>query len=125
MINKIEKLKELASGLNARIDNLRNKTTKLEHVRNQIVNQFRKDFEVGTVSDTITQWDKLTWDEFDKEAMRLVGVTTTCMSVDWQEYFLLEKEKAEQLKADIENEDQEINRILAELHTLTKKKVVI
>lgn len=125
MINKIEKLKELASSLNVHIDSQRSKTAKLEHVRNQIVNQFRKDFEVGTISDTIAAWDKLTWEEFDKETMRLVGVTTTCMSVDWQEYFLLEKEKAEQLRNEIEEEDKEINRLLAELHSLTKKKVVI
>jgi len=125
MIHKIERLKELASSLNSKLDTLIDKQNKLHSMRNQVVNQFRKDFEVGTVTNPIATWDNTTWVEFDKEATSLVGTASSCMTADWEEYFLLEKEKADQLKLEIAREDKEINRILDELHSLTQKRVVI
>lgn len=87
-------------------------------------------FSIDKLSRKLESWHELTFADFIKElnkAIKTAGGTplTKLQEMEWMEVFETKKTEAQQLKAEIEKTDAEIDRMVYALYGLTEEEIAI
>ena len=73
----------------------------------------------------INSWQKLDFGEFLKELKKLKIKLSLKEAAEWMQYFNEQKQKAVELKTEIDKTDREIDQMVYELYGLTKDEIKI
>ena len=73
----------------------------------------------------LESWHELTYVEFIKELAKKKVKMGLADEAEWEEYFLAEKTKAQQLIAEIERTDREIDQMVYKLYDLADDEIAI
>ncbi len=93
-------------------------------------------FELSNVSNKLKNWHELEFGGFLKELEKArkksakenkteYSKLTLSEEAEWMQYFKEQKQKAEELKAEIDKTDKEIDQMVYELYGLTDEEIAI
>lgn len=100
------------------------------------IHLLKSKFGINTVSKKIQKWHELEFGEFLKELEKArkksakenkteYNKLSLSEEAEWMQYFNEQKQKAEELKAEIEKTDKEIDQMVYELYGLTEEEINI
>ena len=101
-----------------------------------LVDIVKTKFNLDKTSKKIDNWHELEFGEFIKELEKVRKQTATAATrgfipltlseqAEWMQYFNEQKNKAQELKSEIEKTDKEIDRMVYELYGLTEEEIAI
>ena len=73
----------------------------------------------------LENWYELTFTDFVKELKKKKIKLSLSEEAEWEDYFIVEKQKAIEIKAEIIKTDKEIDQMVYELYGLTQKEIEI
>ena len=85
----------------------------------------QRKFEIEELPGKLQNWHEITYAEFIKELGKKKVRLSLSEEAEWEEYFNQEKQKALELKAQIDATDKEIDRMVYELYGLTEEEIRI
>jgi type I restriction-modification system DNA methylase subunit len=85
----------------------------------------KRKFELLNIPKKFEEWYVLTYGDFLKELNKLKIKLSINQETEWEDYFLIEKEKAIKIKSQIDQTDKEIDRMVYELYGLTQEEIQI
>lgn len=91
----------------------------------KFIRTLQRKFEINKLSKKLENWHELTYAEFIKELGKKKIKMGLGDEAEWEEYFLAEKTKAQQLIAEIERTDREIDQMVYKLYDLTHDEIAI
>ncbi|MEZ4797288.1 MAG: TaqI-like C-terminal specificity domain-containing protein [Flavobacteriaceae bacterium] len=121
-------------------ENLLSFNSNLQKLRNALINLVLNKFNIEKPSKKLQNWHELDFGEFLKElesARKKATMSTDLSPLDayaklslneeaeWMQYFNEQKQKAEELKAEIEKTDKAIDQMVYELYGLTEEEIAI
>ena len=136
----LKKLKFPKSLATNGIDNNAQDLSELNNSFSQLVNKFislfQSKFEINKLTNKLKAWHELNFGDFLKELEKArkksakeneteYSKLTLSEEAEWMQYFNEQKQKAEELKTEIEKTDKEIDQMVYELYGLTKEEINI
>lgn len=97
----------------------------LQDLTGKFIRTLQRKFEIDKLSKKLENWHKLTYAEFIKELGKKKIKMSLADEAEWEEYFLAEQIKAQQLIAEIERTDREIDQMVYKLYDLTADEIAI
>ena len=97
----------------------------LLEIKNNYVLHVQSKFEIENPSQKIQNWYLLEFKEFLKELEKAKVKLSLSEEAEWMQYFNEQKEKAQNLKSEIEKTNKEINQMVYELYGLTEEEIKI
>lgn len=85
----------------------------------------QRKFELEDLPKKLQDWYLLTYAEFIKELAKKKIKLSLAQEAEWEDYFMSERKKALDLKAQIDATDKEIDRMVYELYGLTEEEIGI
>ena len=102
------------------------KTTKqLQEASQKFQRSIERKFELTELSNKLQEWYQLSYAEFVKELAKKKKKLSPSDEAEWETYFLQEQKKAQELKANIDATDKEIDQMVYELYELTEEEIRI
>ena len=103
---------------------------------NKFISLFQSKFEINKLTNKLKAWHELNFGDFLKELEKArkksakeneteYSKLTLSEEAEWMQYFNEQKQKAEELKTEIEKTDKEIDQMVYELYGLTKEEINI
>lgn len=97
----------------------------LQDLTGKFIRILQRKFEIEKLSKKLENWHELTYAEFIKELAKKKVKMSLSEEAEWEEYFLAEQAKAQQLMLQIENTDKEIDQMVYKLYDLTDDEIAI
>ena len=97
----------------------------LQEVSQKFQRMIMRKFEIEKLSTKLQNWYLLNFDEFIKELSKVKVKLSLSQKADWEDYFVVEKEKAEILNNEITKTDKEIDKMVYELYRLSKDGIKV
>ena len=97
----------------------------LQDLTGKFIRTLQRKFEIEKLSKKLENWYELTYAEFIKELAKKKVKMSLSDEAEWEEYFLAEQAKAQQLMLQIENTDKEIDQMVYKLYDLTDDEIAI
>ncbi|MCG3882765.1 TaqI-like C-terminal specificity domain-containing protein [Psychrobacter sp. Ps3] len=97
----------------------------LQDTTGKFIRILQRKFEIEKLSKKLENWHELTYAEFIKELAKKKVKMSLSEEAEWEEYFLAEQAKAQQLMLQIENTDKEIDQMVYKLYDLTDDEIAI
>lgn len=97
----------------------------LQDTTGKFIRTLQRKFEIEKLSKKLENWYELTYAEFIKELAKKKVKMSLSDEAEWEEYFLAEQAKAQQLMLQIENTDKEIDQMVYKLYDLTDDEIAI
>jgi len=98
----------------------------LQEVSQKFIRILQRKFEaLDKVSKNLEKWYELTYADFIKELKKKKIVLSLSEESEWEDYFLVEQQKAIALKTKIDQTDKEIDAMVYELYGLTDEEIKI
>ncbi len=97
----------------------------LQTLTSRFTRTLQRKFEIDKLSKKLENWYELTYAEFIKELTKKKIKMSLGDEAEWEEYFLAEQTKAQQLLAEIERTDSEIDQMVYKLYELTADEIAI
>ena len=97
----------------------------LQDTTGKFIRTLQRKFEIEKLSKKLENWHELTYAEFIKELAKKKVKMSLSEEAEWEEYFLAEQAKAQQLMLQIENTDKEIDQMVYKLYDLTDDEIAI
>lgn len=88
-------------------------------------NHLRSKFEVAKLTTKLQNWHKLELKDFLKELKKAKIKLSLSEEAEWMQYFNEQKQKAQDLKSEINRIDSEIDKMVYELYELTDEEIKI
>jgi type I restriction-modification system DNA methylase subunit len=85
----------------------------------------QRKFNLTDLSGKLQNWYSLTYAELIKELGKVKIKMSLSDEAEWEDYFLLESKKAQEIKSKIETTDKEIDKMVYELYGLTEEEIKI
>ena len=131
--NPGEKIENKISEL---VSSIQNKWSEFASIRKHLTNLLQAKFSLEKLTKKIQNWTELNFGEFLKELEKARKKSTkeneaeyTKLSLseeaEWMQYFTEQKQKAAELKAQIDKTDKEIDQMVYELYELTEEEIAI
>jgi tRNA1(Val) A37 N6-methylase TrmN6 len=102
-----------------------NKTEYFQNSQIHFVQLLQNKFDIKKLTTKLQNWNELEFKEFMQELIKQKIKFSLSEEGDWLKYFNEEKEKAQNLKSDIEKTDKEIDQMVYELYGLTEEEIKI
>ncbi|MXV38309.1 N-6 DNA methylase [Flavobacteriaceae bacterium Ap0902] len=100
-------------------------TNDLIEVTDKFIRTLERRFEIDKLSKKLESWHDLSFAEFVKELKKKKVKLSLAEEAEWEDYFTVEKAKAETLKSQITKTDHEIDQMVYDLYGLTEEEVAI
>ena len=100
-------------------------TLQTEELTSKFIRTLQRKFEIDKLSKKLENWHELTYAEFVKELGKQKIKMSLGDEAEWEDYFLAEQIKAQQLLAEIEHTDSEIDQMVYKLYELTDDEIAI
>jgi hypothetical protein len=98
---------------------------KLNEITQKFQRTIQRKFEIEELPKKLQDWYKLSYAEFIKELAKKKVNLSLSQEAEWESYFTSESQKVLELKAQIDQTDQEIDRMVYELYNLTEEEIKI
>jgi hypothetical protein len=100
-------------------------TADMQTQTSKFTRTIQRKFSLEKLSVKLQDWYLLSYAEFIKELNKKKIKLSLSEEAEWEEYFTLEKQKAQTLKSEIAKIDKEIDRIVFELYGVTEEEIGI
>ena len=97
----------------------------LQEVSQKFQRMIMRKFEIEKLSTKLQNWYLLNFDEFMKELKKAKIKLSLSDEANWEDYFIVEKEKADTLSNEITKTDKEIDKMVYELYGLSDDEIKI
>lgn len=97
----------------------------LQSLAHKFQRTLQRKFELEKLSKKLESWYELSFAEFVKELKKKKIKLSLSEEAEWEDYFLQEQQKALALKQQIDNTDNEIDKMVYELYGLTDEEIKI
>ena len=97
----------------------------LQEVSQKFQRMIMRKFELEKLSTKLQNWYLLNFDEFMKELKKVKIKLSLSDEANWEDYFIVEKEKADTLSNEIIKTDKEIDRMVYELYGLNDDEIKV
>lgn len=98
----------------------------LQEASNKFIRTLQRKFEgLEKLSTKLENWYELSFNEFIKELKKKKIKLTLSEEAEWEDYFLVEQQKALALKQQIDATDKEIDQMVYQLYGLTEEEIKI
>lgn len=101
------------------------KTELYENILNRFLHFLQNKFEIEKPTTKLRSWNELEFVELLKELKKSKVKLTLSEEAEWMQYFTEQKEKAQNLKAEIDKTDSEIDQLVYQLYGLTPEEIEI
>src|SRR5690606_28270174 len=92
---------------------------------NNFILLLQSKFDITKPSKKLQNWHELVYGEFLKELKKNKIQLSLNEEAEWMQYFNEQKQKATELKAEIDKTDKEIDQMVYELYGLTDEEIKI
>jgi len=100
-------------------------TNELHELQIFLTDLLQSKFDIDKLSKNLQNWYELDFKEFLKELKKKKVKLVLEEEVEWMKYFNEQKQKAQQLQAEINKTDKEINQMVYKLYGLTEEEIKI
>ena len=100
-------------------------TADMQTLTSKFVRTIQRKFNFEIMTGKLQDWYLISYAEFIKELSNLKVKLSLSEEAEWEEYFTLEKQKAQTLKSEIAKTDKEIDQMVYELYGLTEDEIAI
>ena len=100
-------------------------TANLLALTSKFIRTVHRKFNFEKMTGKLQNWYLLSYAGFIKELSKKKVILTLSDEAEWEEYFILEKQKAQNLKSEIEKTDHKIDKMVYELYGLTEEEIKI
>lgn len=121
----LPKLPETADKFSQKADLMLSSNEQLQELISKFVRTLQRKFEIDKLNKKLESWHELTYAEFIKELSKKKIKMSLGEESEWEEYFLAEQTKAQQLALQIEHTDSEIDQMVYKLYDLTDDEIAI
>ena len=97
----------------------------LQEVSQKFQRMIMRKFEIEKLSTKLQNWYLLNFDEFMKELKKAKIKLSLSDEANWEDYFIVEKEKADTLSNEITKTDKEIDKMVYELYGLGDDEIKV
>ena len=97
----------------------------LQEVSQKFQRMIMRKFELEKLSTKLQNWYLLNFDEFMKELKKAKIKLSLSDEANWEDYFVVEKEKADTLSNEITKTDKEIDKMVYELYGLSDDEIKV
>ena len=97
----------------------------LQEVSQKFQRMIMREFNLEKLSTKLQNWYLLNFDEFIKELSKVKVKLSLSQKADWEDYFVVEKEKADTLSNEITKTDKEIDKMVYELYGLSDDEIKV
>lgn len=97
----------------------------LQELTSKFIRTLQRKFEIDKLSKKLENWYELTYADFITELSKKKIKMSLGEESEWEEYFLAEQTKAQQLALQIERTDSEIDQMVYKLYDLTDDEIAI
>lgn len=97
----------------------------LQEVSQKFQRMIMRKFEIEKLSTKLQNWYLLNFDEFMKELKKAKIKLSLSDEANWEDYFIVEKEKADTLSNEITKTDKEIDKMVYELYGLSDDEIKV
>jgi len=97
----------------------------LQETSQKFQRTLQRKFELEDLPKKLQDWYLLSYAEFIKELAKKKIKLSLAQEAEWEDYFMSERKKALELKAQIDATDKEIDRMVYELYGLTEEEIKI
>jgi len=97
----------------------------LQEILQKFQRMIMREFSLEKISTKLQNWYLLNFAEFIKELSKVKVKLNLSQKADWEDYFIVEKSKAETLNNEITKTDKEIDRMVYELYGLNEEEIRI
>ncbi len=97
----------------------------LSSLKLHLTNFAKGKFQLDKISKKLQNWNKLEFKEFLKELKKAKVQLSLSEEAEWMQYFNKQKQKAQELKTEINRIDKEIDQMVYELYDLTEDEIKI
>lgn len=97
----------------------------LQETSQKFTRNLQREFNLEKLSGKLENWFQTPFNEFLKELEKSKVKLTLSQKAEWEDYFLQEKEKALEIKHQIDATDKEIDQMVYELYGLTDDEIAI
>ena len=119
-----------------KVKQIEKQTSSLETLQNNFISLLSSKFSLNKMSNKLIQWNYYDFSTFTKELDKVRKKTakeneteynklSLSEEAEWMQYFNEQKQKAEELKAEIDKTDKEIDQMVYELYGLTEEEINI
>ncbi|WP_369765313.1 DNA methyltransferase [Flavobacterium sp. WC2429] len=99
--------------------------SKLQEVTGKFHRTLHRKFELKDLPKKLQDWHLLSYAEFIKELVKKKVKLSLSQEAEWEDYFISERKKALDLKAQIDATDKEIDTMVYELYGLSEEEINI
>lgn len=121
----LPELPENSESYSQKADLMLSLNEQLQDLTGKFLRTLQRKFEIEKLSKKLENWHELTYAEFIKELAKKKVKMSLSEEAEWEEYFLAEQAKAQQLMLQIENTDKEIDQMVYKLYDLTDDEIAI
>ena len=82
-------------------------------------------FQIDSISKKLRNWNDLEFIDFLKELKKQKFQLSLSEEAEWMQYFTEQKDKAQNLKREIDKTDREIDEMVYKLYGLTEEEIKI
>jgi hypothetical protein len=111
--------------LNEKVVQIGNNTNELREIGTAVSNLILSKFEIEKLTNKLQNWHELEFKDFLKELKKAKVQLSLSDEAEWMQYFNEQKQKAQELKAEIEKTDKQIDGLVYELYGLTEEEIKI
>ena len=111
--------------INRLTNNILNLNTEFQKILSQNINLIESKFEHINNNRKINNWYKIDFKDFISELKKSSVNLSLSEEAEWMQYFKEQKEKAQNLKREIDKTDREIDQMVYELYGLTEDEIKI
>jgi type I restriction-modification system DNA methylase subunit len=97
----------------------------LQEISQKYQRSLQRKFELKDLPPKLQNWHLLSYADFIKELGKKKIEFTLAQEAEWEEYFLQESKKAQELKSKIIQTDKEIDQMVYKLYDLTDEEIAI
>ncbi|WP_154859504.1 Eco57I restriction-modification methylase domain-containing protein [Cyclobacterium xiamenense] len=136
-LKKLKFPKSLATnGIDNNAQNLSELNNSFSQLVNKFISLFQSKFKINKLTNKLKAWHDLDFGEFLKELEKArkksakeneteYNKLSLSEEAEWMQYFNEQKQKAEELKTEIDKTDKEIDQMVYELYGLTEEEINI
>ena len=100
-------------------------TADMQNLTSKFTRSIQRKFNVEKLTNKLQDWYLLTYPEFIKELNKQKVKLSLSEEAEWEEYFNLEKQKAQTLKSEIDETDRRIDALVAGLYGVVEEAGIV
>ncbi|WKZ76538.1 MAG: N-6 DNA methylase [Vicingaceae bacterium] len=108
-----------------KVDDIIQKTIEFHKNINQVITLLQSKFEIEKLTTKLQNWYGLEFKDFLKELKKAKVQLSLSEEAEWMQYFNEQKQKAQELKSEINRVDGEIDKMVYQLYGLTEEEIKI